>query len=263
VGEYAERRQAEEAELERKRHVDLDETLEEAKKRGRLLELEIRQAEARTKEAESIANEAAAKAESAKAQAEEAAAKAKEAEAKEAEAKAEEAQTSASARKQSAALQHYTETQLATVSRVQTAVQALSACASILGPIDEATKRRAKDTIVTIATSHPRVDEDLGAPIRLVQFLMEEAPCDEAWAFEKVSVFGRYAKQVIQKDYPVLVLQQTTVHFRGRSCDSWQYYEAQRPTLRRALQVFLRQHRPPAPRDQGIARFAVSPASAA
>jgi hypothetical protein len=149
------------------------------------------------------------------------------------------------------------------VSRVQTAVQALSACASILGPIDEATKRRAKDTIVTIATSHPSVDEDLGEPIRLVQFMVEELRCEEAWAFDKVTTFGRYAKQAILRDYPARAPTTTTVHFGGRSCESWQYYEAQRPTLRRALQDFLRQHpqhRPPVPRGQGIARFAVSPA---
>ncbi len=91
--------------------------------------------------------------------------------------------------------------------------------------------------------------------------MMEELRCEEAWAFDKVSTFGRYAKQAILRDYPARAPTTTTVHFRGRSCEAW----AQKPTLRRALQDFLRQHpqhRPPVPRDQGISRFAVSPTPA-
>lgn len=235
--------------------VDTDHKEEEDRgdeKRRRLLDLQVEEQQEKNRQARAVADEAEAKAKEA------------EAKVKEAEAKAEEARVSVSARKQSVALQHYTETQLAAVSRVQTALQAYSACEGILGPLDETTRRRARDTIVTIATSHPRLDEDLGAPIRLVQFMMEEAQGgDEAWAFDKVPTFGRYAKQAIEKDYPALVPQKTQVHFRGRSCEAWQYYEAQRPTLRRALQDFLRQqpqHRP-ARQQQGIRSFLRTTAS--
>ena len=225
-GEYAERRGREEAENEETRRANVEQAaqaVEETHVRKRLLELQLREAEAKTKEAEAKADEAAAV---------------------------------ASARRQSFALQHYTETQVQTAARVEAAGSAMERLRNILprGTIESAAGRMA-DTLVTIATSHPKTDEDYGAPLRLVQFLVDELKCDEAWAFKKVPFFGRCAKEEVDKDFPGVVFPRTRVRYNGQDYDVHQYYDAQKPALRRAMPRFLAKHPRPMPVGRDIGSF--------
>ena len=174
------------------------------------------------------------------------------AKADEAKAKADEAAAVALARKQSL----YTETQIQTVARVEAAGSALERLRNILPPgtIESAAGRMA-DTLVTIATSHPKTDEDYGAPLRLVQFLVDELKCDEEWAFKKVPFFGRCAKEEVDKAFPGVVFPRTTVRYNGQDYMAHQYYERQRDALRKALPRFLAKHPRPAPVGRDIGSF--------
>lgn len=244
VGEYAERRQVEEAVHERERRAEVEMLLEHKK---RMLELEFETSQKKAcLELERMGSE------NAKVAAEAAAAEQALAKVSAEAAAAEERQKMEAQQHQEALHEEFRRQRAVTIT---SNIEALRALHPERGarPLSPRSMLRVEDELRTGLLGKERPDPELGRPLYCSKFLKDELLLTENAARERAKVFGNDVKEAMKALFPEYDLNaRTNRSVDGREREPHLYFEAHLPAFRRALQHYLTRASPV--RDDELSR---------